>query len=51
MSAETPTASHASPMTCQVAGRQFMVIGSGGDLFINGAEIDDYLVAYALPAR
>jgi quinoprotein glucose dehydrogenase len=50
-SAETPTASHASPMTYRADGRQFVVIASGGHMFINGPDIDDYLVAYALPER
>ncbi len=49
-SARTPTAAHASPMTYQAAGRQFLVIAAGGHMFINGAAIDDYLVAWALPA-
>lgn len=48
-STETPTASHASPMTYRADGRQFVVIASGGHMFINGADIDDYLVASALP--
>jgi quinoprotein glucose dehydrogenase len=48
-SAETPTAAHATPMTYEAGGRQFVVIAAGGHMFINGADIDDYLVAYALP--
>jgi quinoprotein glucose dehydrogenase len=50
-SAGTPTASHASPMTYMAAGRQFVVIASGGHMFINGSDIDDYLVAFSLPDR
>jgi len=50
-SAETPTASHATPMTYAAGGRQFVVIASGGHMFINGADISDYLVAYALPGE
>jgi quinoprotein glucose dehydrogenase len=48
-SAVTPTASHASPMTYLAGGRQFVVIASGGHMFINGRDIDDWLVAWALP--
>lgn len=47
--AETPSASHATPMTYEVDGRQFVVIASGGHMFINPDAIDDWLVAYALP--
>ncbi len=49
-SIETPSASHATPMTYAIDGRQFIVIASGGHLFINPRAIDDWLVAYALPA-
>ena len=48
-SIETPSASHATPMTYEADGRQFVVIASGGHLFINVRDIDDWLVAYALP--
>lgn len=48
-SVETPSASHATPMTYLADGRQYVVIASGGHMFINPAAIDDYLVAYALP--
>ncbi len=44
-----PTSAHASPMTYEVDGRQFVVIAAGGHMFINGADINDYLMAYALP--
>ena len=46
---ETPRSSHAAPMTYVADGRQFVVIASGGHMFVNYKEIDDYLVAYALP--
>ncbi len=46
-----PTSAHASPMTYEADGRQFVVIAAGGHMFINGADIDDYLIAYALPAE
>jgi quinoprotein glucose dehydrogenase len=48
-SIETPSASHATPMTYEIDGRQFVVIASGGHMFINARDIDDWLVAYALP--
>jgi quinoprotein glucose dehydrogenase len=48
-SIETPSASHATPMTYEADGRQFIVIASGGHMFINPGSIDDWLVAYALP--
>jgi quinoprotein glucose dehydrogenase len=48
-SVETPSASHATPMTYEAGGRQFVVIASGGHMFINAPDIDDWLVAYALP--
>ena len=46
---ELPSSAHATPMTYEVAGRQFVVIAAGGHMFINANEIDDYLLAYALP--
>jgi quinoprotein glucose dehydrogenase len=46
---ETPSASHSTPMTYTADGRQFVVIASGGHMFINPGAIDDWLVAYALP--
>jgi len=48
--AELPTSANATPMTYRAAdGRQFVVVAAGSHMFINAAEIDDYLVAYALP--
>ena len=44
-----PTSAHASPMTYEIDGRQYVVIAAGGHMFINAADIDDYLLAYALP--
>jgi hypothetical protein len=32
-------------------GRQYVVIAAGSHMFINPKTIDDYLVAYALPAE
>ena len=50
-SVETPSASHATPMTYAAQGRQFVVIASGGHMFINPRDIDDWLVAFALPVE
>lgn len=49
-SATMPAAGHATPMTYEAGGRQFVVIAAGGHMFINPREIDDFLLAYALPA-
>ena len=46
---EIPRSAHATPMTYEADGRQFVVIAAGGHMFINAHEIDDYLLAYALP--
>jgi quinoprotein glucose dehydrogenase len=48
-SARTPVASHATPMTYAYRGKQYVVIASGGHMFINAADINDFLIAYALP--
>ena len=45
---EIPKSAHATPMTYEVDGRQFVVIAAGGHMFIDATEIDDYLLAYAL---
>jgi len=46
---ETPRSSHAVPMTYEAEGRQFVVIASGGHIFVTPKDIDDHLMAYALP--
>ncbi len=46
-----PTSAHASPMTYERNGRQYVVIAAGSHMFINPRTIDDYLVAYALPEK
>lgn len=48
-SVETPSAAHATPMTYEVDGRQYVVVAAGSHMFINARTISDYLVAYALP--
>jgi quinoprotein glucose dehydrogenase len=45
----TPTASMATPMTYEIDGRQYVVVASGGHMWLYGRKVDDYLVAYALP--
>ena len=45
----TPTSSMATPMTYEIDGRQFVVIASGGHMWLYGMKVKDYLVAYALP--
>ena len=50
-SAEMPTSGHATPMTYEAGGQQFVVIAAGGHMFINARDIDDYLLAYALPQQ
>jgi quinoprotein glucose dehydrogenase len=47
---QTPAAAHATPMTYAVDGNQFVVVAAGSHMFINAKTINDYLVAYALPA-
>ena len=46
-----PTSAHANPMTYMANGRQYVVIAAGSHMFINPKTVDDYLVAYALPAE
>ncbi|MEJ2137880.1 MAG: pyrroloquinoline quinone-dependent dehydrogenase [Gammaproteobacteria bacterium] len=47
----TPTSSMATPMTYEVNGRQYVVIASGGHMWLYGSKVKDYLVAYALPGN
>jgi len=44
-----PASGHATPMTYQVAGRQFVVIAAGGHAKITEEPLGDALVAFALP--
>lgn len=48
---DTPRSSHATPMTYEYKGKQYVVIASGGHMFVTPNDIDDYLVAYALPDK
>jgi quinoprotein glucose dehydrogenase len=44
-----PASGHATPMTYQIAGRQFVVIAAGGHAKITEEPLSDALVAFALP--
>lgn len=46
-----PASAMATPMTYEAGGRQFVVIAAGGYSGYDSAEVDDYLLAYALPER
>ena len=44
-----PASGHATPMTYQTGGRQFIVIAAGGHAKITEERLGDALVAFALP--
>ncbi len=46
---KTPAAAHATPMTYEVDGKQYIVVAAGSHMFINAKTINDYILAYALP--
>jgi quinoprotein glucose dehydrogenase len=46
--AELPAGGQATPMTCQVGGKQYVIIAAGGHARL-GTKLGDYLVAFALP--
>lgn len=46
--AELPTGAHATPMTYEVGGRQYVVVAAGGHASL-GSAMGDWLVAFALP--
>lgn len=48
--AATPSAAMATPMTYEVDGRQFVLVYTGGHMFMYSQNIADYMVAFALPA-
>jgi quinoprotein glucose dehydrogenase len=48
---DLPSSAHATPMTYEVDGRQYVVIASGGHAMLDAWEIDDYLLAFALPEK
>lgn len=47
--AELPASAHASPMTYEAGGKQYVVIAAGGGAKITEERQDDALIAYALP--
>jgi quinoprotein glucose dehydrogenase len=49
--AKAPTSAQATPMTYSVDGRQYVVFAAGGHSWYYSQGIDDYLLAYALPAQ
>jgi quinoprotein glucose dehydrogenase len=46
----TPTSAQATPMTYSVNGRQYIVFAAGGHSWYDAKGVDDYLLAFALPA-
>ena len=48
-SAELPASAHATPMTYQVGGKQYVVVAAGGSAKIDEERQGDSVVAYALP--
>lgn len=48
-SAELPASAHATPMTYEIAGKQYVVIAAGGSAKVTEEKQSDSLVAYALP--
>ena len=47
--AELPASAHASPITYEVGGKQFVVIAAGGSAKVDEEGLGDSLIAYALP--
>ena len=48
-SAELPASAHATPMTYQVGGKQYVVIAAGGSAKVDEERQGDAVIAYALP--
>jgi quinoprotein glucose dehydrogenase len=48
-SAELPASAHATPMTYEVGGKQYVVVAAGGSAKIDEEKQGDAVVAYALP--
>lgn len=48
-SAELPASAHATPMTFEANGRQYVIIAAGGSAKITEERRGDEIVAYALP--
>jgi len=47
--AELPASAHATPMTYEVGGKQYVVIAAGGAAHATEERQSDALVAFALP--
>ena len=48
-SAELPASAHATPMTYEIGGKQYVVIAAGGSAKVDEERQSDSVVAYALP--
>jgi quinoprotein glucose dehydrogenase len=48
-SAELPASAHATPMTYEIGGKQYVVIAAGGGAKVTEERQSDALVAFALP--
>jgi quinoprotein glucose dehydrogenase len=49
--AELPASAHATPMTYEAGGRQYLIVAAGGGAKITEERQGDALVAFALPAK
>ena len=47
--APLPAPGHATPMTYQIGGKQYVVIAAGGHAKIEEESLSDALIAFALP--
>ena len=47
--ADTPAPAQATPMTYAIDGRQYVVVAAGGHIFKGFNNVNDYVVAFALP--
>jgi quinoprotein glucose dehydrogenase len=47
--AQLPSSGHATPMTYQIGGKQYVVIAAGGHAKIEQESLSDALIAFALP--
>ncbi len=46
---KVPAPAQATPMTYEVNGKQYVVVAAGGHMFTGFNNVNDYLVAFALP--
>jgi len=47
--AKVPAPAQANPMTYEIDGRQYVVVAAGGHMFTGFNNVNDYVVAFALP--